>query len=231
MSDFFFQIVLFLAGATIGIAAPLLPRGSQKWAAGILALILLGISLVWIGYTVGYSVGTGASIAILPGGAIPSTPPISPLATTRIVSTLPPVSLGTISVAAHKNEGVRFTASWTGIYEFEYDSGAYSRFPFEQQTPESPTWTTALRIFMNRPLEWHDVTLSEDAEFDFLDRGLSSSSSEAESRAKGQSIKIPLSKGDYLTFVGIDTNPYYFDNPGEVVLKVSFFPTVLESQK
>ena len=53
MREFFFQIVLFLAGAIIGIAVPLLQKPGQKLAAGILAFLLIVTSLLWVGYELG----------------------------------------------------------------------------------------------------------------------------------------------------------------------------------
>lgn len=50
MRDFFFQLVLFLAGVAIGIAVPLLPKTRQKLIAGLFSALLVGVSLVWAGY-------------------------------------------------------------------------------------------------------------------------------------------------------------------------------------
>lgn len=53
MRDFFFQTVMFLTGTIIGIIVPLLPKKGQKLAAGILAILLIVISLLWAGYEIG----------------------------------------------------------------------------------------------------------------------------------------------------------------------------------
>ncbi len=50
MGGFCFQIVLFLAGAIIGVAVPLAPKRVQKWILAILAVSLIAVSLVWAGY-------------------------------------------------------------------------------------------------------------------------------------------------------------------------------------
>lgn len=43
---------MFLAGAFIGVAIPLLPKSGQKWSAGILASILIITSAIWAGYEI-----------------------------------------------------------------------------------------------------------------------------------------------------------------------------------
>lgn len=53
MTDFFFQIVLFLAGTVLGITIPLLRKKNQKFMAGVLSILLVGVSLIWIGYEIG----------------------------------------------------------------------------------------------------------------------------------------------------------------------------------
>ena len=50
MSEFFFQIVLFLAGAVIGVIAQILKPLSQKILAGALAILLIAAASFWLGY-------------------------------------------------------------------------------------------------------------------------------------------------------------------------------------
>jgi hypothetical protein len=50
MGNFFFQIFLFMLGVALGLAVPLFPRSGQKWVTGILAVLLVAISLMWTGY-------------------------------------------------------------------------------------------------------------------------------------------------------------------------------------
>lgn len=52
MREYFFQFVLFLAGAVIGIVASLFPNTGKRLA-WILALLLVATSLVWAGYEFG----------------------------------------------------------------------------------------------------------------------------------------------------------------------------------
>jgi len=57
MRDFFVQALVFLLGALIGIAVPLLPKTGQKWTAGIVSVLLICTALTWAGYEVGYKEG------------------------------------------------------------------------------------------------------------------------------------------------------------------------------
>ena len=50
MRDFLFQIALALFGAAIGVAAPLLKRSHQKYAAIALGLTLVAVAILWVGY-------------------------------------------------------------------------------------------------------------------------------------------------------------------------------------
>jgi hypothetical protein len=61
MRDFFVQLVIFLAGAVISIAAPLLNERYQKILAGVLAVLLITVSAFWAGYTWGYQQATTLS--------------------------------------------------------------------------------------------------------------------------------------------------------------------------
>lgn len=54
MQDFFFQIVLFLAGGFIGVAVPLLHEKHQKRIAGLFAILLIITALAWAGYELGF---------------------------------------------------------------------------------------------------------------------------------------------------------------------------------
>lgn len=53
MRDYFFQIVLFLAGIVAGVVIPLLPNKGQKWVAGVLSVLLIMVALIWVGYELG----------------------------------------------------------------------------------------------------------------------------------------------------------------------------------
>lgn len=65
MRDYFFQIVMFLAGAFIGIAVPLLDKPIQKRIATILAVFLVATSLLWAGYELGVR-DTNPAVAVEP---------------------------------------------------------------------------------------------------------------------------------------------------------------------
>ena len=50
--DFLFEIILFLASAVLGIIAQILPNHQQKRLAAWLAVLLLIVSLAWVGFNI-----------------------------------------------------------------------------------------------------------------------------------------------------------------------------------
>lgn len=54
-NDLFFQIVLFLVGAIIGVVAQILKPLYQKILAGVLAIICIAVASMWLGYQMGVS--------------------------------------------------------------------------------------------------------------------------------------------------------------------------------
>jgi hypothetical protein len=72
--DFFFQLVLFFAGAAIGIIAAILPRNRLKWTGGILSACFVITSLIWLGYEFGVGkVNPPELVAAAPTPASPVT--------------------------------------------------------------------------------------------------------------------------------------------------------------
>lgn len=99
MSDFFFQIVLFLAGLVVGIMVPLLPKNHQKRLAGVLAVLLVVTSLIWTGYELGRrdalaspvagSSGTVPTIAAQPTEMPSASPSRIPVPTALLSTNIP----------------------------------------------------------------------------------------------------------------------------------------------
>lgn len=63
MRDFFFQIVLFLVGAFIGIAGTIFGKEIQKWVAGLLGVLIIAVASAWGGYEWGVSKCTSTAVA------------------------------------------------------------------------------------------------------------------------------------------------------------------------
>ncbi len=61
MRDFFYQVVVFIAGSLIGISVPILHQKWQKVIAGVGAVLLLLLSTTWIGYEIGIQQGRVAA--------------------------------------------------------------------------------------------------------------------------------------------------------------------------
>lgn len=117
LSDYFFQIILAVVGAVIGVTVPLLPNDKQKKIAKILAVMLIIIAILWVGYELGKQEAVNSAvqmgvtsvavsspttitlvdsaIPLQPADTLSTTNPIQALSTqvpTQLESTAPPAS-------------------------------------------------------------------------------------------------------------------------------------------
>ncbi len=75
MRDYFFQVVLFLAGAFIGIISQLWPESTLRRVVRVLAVMLIAVALVWAGYELaGWEAKQGAIV-----GTTPNNPTSAPV--------------------------------------------------------------------------------------------------------------------------------------------------------
>lgn len=120
MRDFFLQIVLFIVGAFIGIAVPLLKPVYQKWIAGILSISAIIVSLVWFGYELGARQTLSTPVAANTVNAPSSTPQVVTSSRTPIVDAvtpkLPPSALPFLSSTPSPTEKPPPTATLTFTY-------------------------------------------------------------------------------------------------------------------
>ena len=154
-----------------------------------------------------------------------------PTAITATLPTMPPASntpeavTSIVPVWAIEENGVRIDISASGIYKVEYLNDAYSPWPNEQSEGYRG-WTTIVRIYRNRPVEWgptdygltgpinHDDYLSPGGYF--LDKA------QAISSATGDSRTFRLQAGDYLVFVPLDEKGRYTDNQGKIDIGITY---------
>ncbi len=153
MKDYFIQIVLFLAGAVIGVVVPLLPKTTQKRIAGILAILLIATSLVWGGYVL---------IGTTPPSTLTATPsstytPIAPTSTntpTPLMPTRTPTPIDLTPITAGNADRVKHFrklgehVSWVSSVAFSPDghtlaSGSADRsvrlWPVDNWATRSPS--------------------------------------------------------------------------------------------
>lgn len=136
MRDLFFQIILFIAGALIGIAVPLFPKTGQKWTAGILAGLLISISFIWIGFEIGVrntpidenSTPTLSTNAVTPPIIVSS--PSSEAASSPVVSG-PLVAKGNVTIQDFGTESINLSREDVAI-------GTADRFQDRLQELEPP---------------------------------------------------------------------------------------------
>lgn len=238
MRDLFFQIVLLLVGVVIGVIIEILPTRSQKKrAARTIALLLIAISLVWIGYELGTreiligatTMSTMASSTISPETTILiPTPTLT--STNTVTPKIPfitppptPTFIGTISVPCNSPEGFEFVVTQSGTYIFQYVSGAYSVYSTDNIPTGEASWYTTIRVFKNRSVEWDGIYMV-DPDYRVADYGSFFSKNEAEEKANGHSLELFLLQGDYLILVAVDQPLGFSDNPGEVTFDVLYIP-------
>jgi hypothetical protein len=90
MRNFFFQIFLFMLGVALGLAVPLFPRSGQKWVIGILAVLLVAISLMWTGYGLA---------ELNPSAFAPTNTPSNSLTASPTIPLMPTPSATTMNLA------------------------------------------------------------------------------------------------------------------------------------
>jgi hypothetical protein len=126
-------------------------------------------------------------------------------------------------------EGTTFTAASAGIYRFTITSGAMQIY-----SPESAPgqlvwwgWQTELLIYKNRPIVWsggaNAPSHPKPADWDYTvgDATLRSSSVRAEQFGTGKYVDIPMFAGDYVILVANDSQGYFGDNTGGVMLAIT----------
>jgi hypothetical protein len=139
MRDFFFQIVLFLAGALIGIIGQFVGKGSQKWIARILAVLLIVISLIWAGYELGARQAIPLAATPLP------TPTSTPSPTSSVCPSLGGMHLGAgkqFIVTMYNGCYYHFNVACDGCQAGEEDNFVvyYSGNTVDVIVPEGSVW-------------------------------------------------------------------------------------------
>jgi hypothetical protein len=148
---------------------------------------------------------------------------------------LPPTSLSNkatpqrvtkvLPVWSIEENGVRININTSGVYEVSYLDDAYSPWPNEQYS-DYQGWTTILRIYVNRAVEWGttDYGLFGPVNHDYYlgPGGYYLDKNEAISSSTGDSRTIRLNAGDFITLVTLDEKGRYFDNRGKVDIGITY---------
>lgn len=150
---------------------------------------------------------------------------VVPTATLPAATSTPELVTSIIPIWGMEENGVRVEVPTAGVYEVSYFGDAYSAWPNEQAEGYRG-WTTIVRIYANRPVEWgltdYGLTgpINEDAYLGpggyYMDK------TEAISSATGDSRTLRLQAGDYLTLVSLDQKGRYFDNQGKVDVGITY---------
>lgn len=131
----------------------------------------------------------------------------------------------TTSVWANEENGIQVDVNEPGMYNVAYIDDAYSPWP-NAQYPDYRGWTTILRVYVNRPIEWGttDYGLVGPINFDgFLGPGgYHLDKNEAIALSKGDSRNFRLNAGEYLILVTLDERGRYSDNQGKVDVEITY---------
>jgi hypothetical protein len=174
--DYLFQIVLFLAGALIGIIGEIVKESLKKWIARILAMLLIAISLIWVGYELGQPIPTPEiakedapltdtptlTVQPSPTNALPLPTPTftviprpTPVPTsTPTYAPVPPTPqpagiVTQVPVLGSEDDGVIWCTHSDGTHTITYDSGAYSPFPTNDGCDPKGCWKSTVFIYKN----------------------------------------------------------------------------------
>lgn len=152
-------------------------------------------------------------------------PPSPTLPVSLPVTPTPEPVTSVISAWAIEENGVRINISTSGIYKVAYLDGAYSPWPNEQYEGYRG-WTTTVRIYVNRPVEWGQTEyglVGPINQNDYLGSGgYYLDMSQAIATSAGDSRTFRLNAGDYLTLVALDEKGRYSDNQGKVDIGVTY---------
>jgi len=162
--------------------------------------------------------------------------PVAPLATpdqpivvtsTALASTAPlsPQVTSLVQVWAIDEEGVRVNVNAPGVYNLAYLGDAYSLWP-EAQVTGYKGWTTLVKIYFNRPVEWgrsqSGLIGPIDAPEFMGDTGFYIDRDAAINVTQGASRSFRLNAGDYLTLVVFDQKGKFGDNRGKVDIGITY---------
>jgi hypothetical protein len=137
----------------------------------------------------------------------------------------PEPSIIVIPVWAIEENGVRVNISSSGVYKISYLDDAYSPWPNEQYEGYRG-WTTIVRIYINRTVEWGktEYGLIGPINFDgYLSKGgYYLDKEQAIASAAGDSRTFRLNAADYLILVTVDEKGRYSDNQGKVDIGITY---------
>jgi|SRR5579859_58113 len=175
------------------------------------------------------AVATSATAALTPVAtngrpAVSGTPVLT---ATELASTLPlsPQVTSRVQVWAIDEDGVRVNVNALGVYNLTYLGDAYSLWP-NDQSGDYKGWTTLVKIYFNRPIEWG---LTEagligpiNAPDDLGNGGYYFDKNDAIAATQGDSLTLRLNAGDYLTLVVFDQRGRFGDNRGKVDVGITY---------
>lgn len=148
----------------------------------------------------------------------PSSPPPSATTTEQHIAA--------IDMLGNMSNGVQFTLpNMAGLYRFKYVSGAYSIYAIGAEPPGVKTWLTSVFIFRGDQVPYDDEILRKSqAVLALADIPYSATKEDAVQKASQDhdGLKVRFSAGEVISLVGVDHRSYFSENPGEVIVNVTY---------
>lgn len=130
----------------------------------------------------------------------------------------------TLTVFGNDAEGSILEVTRDGMYRLTIMSGVYSPWSYDNYPHDQ--WRSIVLLYQNRPIQWIEQSWGwqpGNADFEIGHWEIDGETeAEAESRAIGTTLDMPLNAGDELTFVAVDTQDSYPGNRGNVTLEISY---------
>ncbi|MEA2573471.1 MAG: hypothetical protein QOH93_769 [Chloroflexia bacterium] len=147
--------------------------------------------------------------------------------TVGIQENLVPAWITDLHILGSDDQGVEFKAPMSGTYIFRYVQGSYSTYPKDGATLGINPWRTAVFVYKNGRVLWNGEHINGEAAFLRLaEAGDFPTQREVEEaiQQRNKDSQTSLNAGDKLTFIAVDGQTDYTDNPGEVVIAVLHIP-------
>jgi hypothetical protein len=157
---------------------------------------------------------------------VPATATLTP-SPTLTPSATPITYTRQVTIQANTITGTSLSVPYTGSYNITITGGSYTI-----NSLPSYVWTSAIYVYINEPIQWgphylpppvnNTLTGPINPSFYLGHEDYQSTAEAAASEALSFTRTITLHKNDVLLFVAVDEQSAYYDNSGQMDIKVSY---------
>lgn len=134
----------------------------------------------------------------------------------------PPLFLERIAIPSTTNQGVIHRPTETGIYQFEYVTGAFSAWQFVNNQSEEGRWGTLIVGFKGAKPIYDGRAMRLDLSLFTIGEAGYGSENDATIGTVGERVSVELQANEEITLVAFDGRYDFGDNSGEVILDIYF---------